>query len=75
MCKSPRALRLTLAFSITVPLVVMMEAGLDFRADAELTGEADSPLLDGWDDEDDGDGDDNVVDIWETGTAAALSWG
>lgn len=55
----------------------MMETGLDFSADAQLTGEADSPLtllLDGWEDDDDDD-DDEVVEIWETGTAAALSWG
>lgn len=53
----------------------MMEAGLIFSADAELTGEAESALtllLEGWSDDVDDDGDDNV---WGAGMVAALSWG
>lgn len=66
---------LTLAFCRTLPLVAMMEAGLIFSADAELTGEAESALtllLEGWSDDVDDDGDDNV---WGAGMVAALSWG
>lgn len=49
---------LTLAFCRTLPFVPITEAGLFFREDAELTGEAESALmllLEGWDDEDDDD--------------------
>lgn len=52
-----------------------MEAGLIFSADAELTGEAEfalTLLLEGWSDDVDDDGDDNV---WGAGMVAALSWG
>lgn len=41
----------------------MMEAGLFFSAEAELTGEAESALtllLEGWDGDDDGGGDNEV---------------
>lgn len=50
----------------------MMEAGLVLRAEAELTGEAESVLmllLEGCEHEDDGDGGN---DDWGRGTFAAL---
>lgn len=54
----------------------MMEAGLLFSAEAELTGEAVSAatlLLEGWNDDDDDDDDDD--DVWRAGRVAALGWG
>lgn len=66
---------LTLAFCRTLPFVVIMEVGLVLRAEAELTGEAESAftlLLGGWeeddDDNDDGDGD----DAWGVPVVAVL---
>lgn len=49
---------LTLAFCRTLPFVPKREQGLFFRLDAELTGEAESALMEGWHDDDDEDGDD-----------------
>lgn len=63
--------RLTLAFCRTLPLAAMMEAGLVFSADAELTGDTGSALtllLDGWND-------DEEEDVWGAGVVATLSWG
>lgn len=53
---------LTFAFCRTFPFVAMMETGLFFSAEAELTGEAASaPTLPftGWEDVDDDDDDDD----------------
>lgn len=56
----------------------MMEAGLFFSAEAELTGEAGSALtllVTGWDDDaadDDVADDDAVVVVWGAGKVAAL---
>jgi len=65
---------LTLAFCKTLPFVAIMEAGLFLRAEAELTGEAESALLllEGWQDdaEDGGDNDD-----WGLGKLAVLGCG
>lgn len=73
---------LTLAFWRTLPLVLIIEVGLLFSAEAELTGEAGSALWllhEFWDDEDDdddGDGDDrNDDDVWGVGRDAVLVWG
>lgn len=59
---------LTIAFCRTLPLVAMMETGLFFSADAELTGSALTLLLWGWDDDDD----DEEEDVWGAGRVAAL---
>lgn len=55
----------------------MMEAGLVFSTDAELTGQPASTLtllLEGWNDDDDVDEDDDD-DVWGAGRDDALGWG
>ncbi|KAG7227915.1 hypothetical protein INR49_013709 [Caranx melampygus] len=65
----------SLAFSkMTFPFVAMMETGLFFSAEAELTGEAASALLlpfTGWEDVDDDDDD----DVWGGGRTGELTVG
>lgn len=64
---------LTLAFCRTFPFVAMMETGLFFSAEAELTGEAASALtlpFTGWDDVDEDDEEDD--DVWGAGRFAVL---
>lgn len=65
VCSNHRGV-LTLAFCRTLPLVAMMEAGLLFSVEAELTGEEESPtlLLVGWGDE-----------MWGAARVAALVCG